>query len=269
MTNFFLFQNLRKVAEVFYSPLACIFTGANAFMKVALIGYGKMGKAIEEIAFAKGDTLPLKISSSNKEAFTTESLRQAEVAIEFTNPESAVDNLKKCFDANIPVVSGTTGWLQRWDEVVNYCKAKNGTFLYASNFSVGVNLFFELNKYLAHLMSNHPAYEPSLEEIHHTQKKDAPSGTAITLAQQILEKIRSKERWVNAETNEKDALQIVSKRIDAVPGTHRVLYHSPVDDIEIIHTAHNRKGFAEGALEAARFIRGKKGIFSMRDVLGL
>ena len=238
-------------------------------MKIALIGYGKMGKAIEEIAVGKGDEVTIKISSANKDAFATEHLKEADVAIEFTGQESAAENIKKCLAANIPVVSGTTGWLRQWDDVVNYCNERNGTFLYASNFSIGVNLFFELNKYLADLMSAHPAYDVSLEEVHHKQKKDAPSGTAITLAEQIMQKIRSKRRWVNAETNEKDALQIISKRIDAIPGTHRIIYNSPIDDIEIIHTAHSRKGFAEGALEAARFIRDKKGIFSMRDVLGL
>ena len=238
-------------------------------MKIALIGYGKMGKAIEGIAVDNGNVITIKISSSNKEFFTTENIRQADVAIEFTNPQSAAENIKKCMDAGVPVVSGTTGWLRQWDEVVGYCKEKNGTFLYASNFSIGVNLFFELNKYLAHLMSAHAEYDVSLEEIHHTQKKDAPSGTAITLAEQIMQQIRSKLRWINNETNEKEALQIISKRIGEIPGTHRVIYHSPVDNIEITHTAHSRKGFAAGALRAAQFIHDKKGIFSMREVLGL
>ncbi len=237
-------------------------------MKIALIGYGKMGKAIEGIASKNGDEIVLKISSSNKDLFTTDNIEKADVAIEFTNPHSAVDNIKKCIDAGVPVVSGSTGWLKQFDEVVNYCKQKKGCFLYASNFSVGVNIFFEVNKMLAALMSKQKDYNVTMEEIHHTQKKDAPSGTAITIAEQILQKITSKKEWVNKETEDKSQLQIISKRIENIPGTHKVLYHSFADDIEIIHTAHNRSGFASGALQAAKFIIGKKGIFEMKDVLG-
>lgn len=237
-------------------------------MKIALIGYGKMGKAIEGIASKNGDEIVLKISSSNKDLFTTDNIEKADVAIEFTNPHSAVDNIKKCIDAGVPVVSGSTGWLKQFDEVVNYCKQKKGCFLYASNFSVGVNIFFEVNKMLAALMSKQKDYNVTMEEIHHTQKKDAPSGTAITIAEQILQKITSKKEWVNKETEEKSQLQIISKRIENIPGTHKVLYYSFADDIEIIHTAHNRSGFASGALQAAKFIIGKKGIFEMKDVLG-
>ena len=237
-------------------------------MKIALIGIGKMGKAIKEIALAGGDEIVLEISSSNKEDFTIDNIKQADVAIEFTNSGSAVENIIKCFNAGVPLVSGTTGWLDKWDEVVYYCNERNGTFLYASNFSIGVNLFFELNKYLASLMANHPAYNVSIEEIHHTQKKDAPSGTAITIAEQIMQKIPAKKEWVNNETEDKQQLQIISRRIGDVPGTHKVLYHSFADDIEIIHTAHNRSGFASGALQAAKFVIGKKGIFEMKDVLG-
>ncbi len=237
-------------------------------MKIALIGYGKMGKAIEEIANKNGDEIVLKISSSNKDLFTTDNIKKADVAIEFTNPHSAVDNIKKCIDAGVPVVSGSTGWLKQFDEVVNYCKQNKGCFLYASNFSVGVNIFFEVNKMLAALMSKQKDYNVTMEEIHHTQKKDAPSGTAITIAEQILQKITSKKEWVNKETEDKSQLQIISKRIENIPGTHKVLYYSFADDIEIIHTAHNRSGFASGALQAAKFIIGKKGIFEMKDVLG-
>ena len=237
-------------------------------MKIALIGYGKMGKAIEEIASTNGDEIVLKISSSNKELFTVDTIKNADVAIEFTNPHSAVENLKTCIAAGVPVVCGSTGWLKQMDEVKNYCKEKNGCFLYASNFSIGVNIFFEVNKHLAALMSNQNEYEVSIEEIHHTQKKDAPSGTAITIAEQIMQKIAAKKEWVNNETEDKNQLQIISKRIDDVTGTHKVLYNSFADDIEIIHTAHNRTGFASGALLAAKFIVGKKGFFEMNDVLG-
>ncbi len=238
-------------------------------MKIALIGYGKMGKAIEEIAIAKGHEIVLKIDMDNQHEFTGENLSQADVAIEFTGPHSAVDNLKKLFDAGIPVVSGSTGWLERWEEVKAYCEKKNVGFIYASNFSIGVNLFFELNTYLAKLMSNHTYYNVSLEEIHHTQKKDAPSGTAITLAEQVLQHITAKKQWLNEESSNADDLIITSKRIDPAPGTHSIKYHSEIDDIEIIHTAHSRKGFAGGAVAAAEFIAGKKGIYTMKDVLGL
>ena len=237
-------------------------------MKIVLIGYGKMGKAIEEISKLNGDEIVLKISSANKDLFTVENIKQTDVAIEFTSPHSAVENLKKCFDAGVPVICGSTGWLKQWNEVAGYCKEKNGCFLYASNFSVGVNIFFEVNKYLAGLMSKQNEYEVSLEEIHHTQKKDAPSGTAITIAEQIMQKFPAKKEWVNNGIENKNQLQIISKRIDEVPGTHKVLYHSFADDIEIIHTAHNRTGFASGALLAAKFIVGKKGVFEMSDVLG-
>ncbi len=237
-------------------------------MKIALIGYGKMGKAIETLALENGDEIVLRITSSNKEIFIADNIKQADVAIEFTNPHSAVENIKKCFDAGVPVVCGSTGWLQQGNEVTDYCKQKKGCFLYASNFSIGVNIFFEVNKGLASLMNNRNKYEVNIEEIHHTQKKDAPSGTAITIAEQIMKKITSKKEWVNKETVDTNQLQIISKRIDNVPGTHKVLYHSAADDIEIIHIAHNRTGFAAGALQAAKFVIGKKGVFGMNDVLG-
>ncbi len=238
-------------------------------MKIALIGYGKMGKAIEEIANNEGDEIVLKITSQNQDEFTVHKLKQADVAIEFTNPHSAVENIKKCFDAGVPVVCGTTGWLKESDKIKEYCVQKQGAFLYASNFSIGVNLFFALNKYLASLMSTHKEYNVSMEEVHHTQKKDAPSGTAITLAEQLLENIKGKKSWVNNETNNASELEIISKRIGDVPGIHTIKYNSPNDLIEITHSAYNRKGFAAGAVQAAKFIAGKKGIFSMQDVLGL
>jgi 4-hydroxy-tetrahydrodipicolinate reductase len=238
-------------------------------MKIALIGYGKMGKAIEEVAVQNGHEIVLKISGRNPADMTKENLQKADAAIEFTGPESAADNLKKCFDAGVPVVCGSTGWLDKWDEIKNICLAKNGALIYASNFSIGVNLFFELNKYLANLMRQYETYKVQIEEIHHKQKKDTPSGTAITLAEQILEIIQTKKTWVNHLSDNNEELEIISKRIDPAAGTHKVKYTSDIDDIEIIHTAHNRMGFAAGAVKAAGFLQNKKGIFSMKDVLEL
>lgn len=237
-------------------------------MKIALLGYGKMGHAIEEIALQKGHEIVLRITDENLEEFTKENIQKANVAIEFTNPQSALQNILFCLNENVPVVCGTTGWLSQLKFVEEKCKEINGSFLYASNFSVGVNIFFELNKKLAALLNQHPSYNVAIEEIHHTQKKDAPSGTAITLAEQIIETSGKKNKWINADTQNENELSIISKRIDEVAGTHSVKYSSSVDDIEIIHTAHNRKGFAEGAVLAAEFIVDNKGIFSMKDVLG-
>jgi 4-hydroxy-tetrahydrodipicolinate reductase len=238
-------------------------------MKIALIGYGKMGKAIEEIAEQRNHTAGLKIDINNIDSFTAANLQQCDVAIEFTGPHSAVDNILKCLDAGIPVVSGSTGWLEQWPLIKEKCDTLNGALLYASNFSVGVNIFFELNKKLAQLMSRQPEYQVSMEEIHHTQKKDAPSGTAITLAEQVLENITTKKKWINDIAKYPNELAIISKRIDPAPGTHSIKYSSAIDDIEIIHTAHSRTGFATGAVLAAEFIAGKKGIFSMKDVLAI
>jgi 4-hydroxy-tetrahydrodipicolinate reductase len=236
-------------------------------MNIALLGYGKMGKAIEEIAIQKGHQIVLRINDLNLEDLTKENITKADVAIEFTNPESAASNILFCLDNKVAIVSGTTGWLSQLTTVEEKCKATKGAFLYASNFSIGVNIFFELNKKLAILMKAHTDYEINLEEIHHTQKKDAPSGTAITLAQEIIQQTSQKNTWVNHTTNNESELSIISKRIDEVPGTHSVKYSSPIDDIEIIHTAHNRQGFAQGAVLAAEYIADKKGIFSMKDVL--
>lgn len=237
-----------------------------AALKIALVGYGKMGKAIEEIALAKGYEIVLKIGSQNLHDLTPENLQKADVAIEFTNPESVVKNLYACIDAGIPVVCGSTGWGKDEEEVKAYCLEKKGTLLYASNFSIGVNIFFEINKKLAALMSSQSEYGVMIEEIHHTAKKDAPSGTAITIAQQIINE-RDLKNWSIDAAPAQNELQIVSKRIDPAPGTHFVRYSSQADEIEIIHTAHSRKGFAAGALAAAIFLSGKKGIFSMADVL--
>ncbi len=238
-------------------------------MKIALIGYGKMGHAIEEIAVEKAHEIVLRVSIENVEDFTIENVQQADVAIEFSTPHSAAENIMKCMDAGVPVVCGTTGWLDQWDNIKQYCLDKNGTLLYASNFSIGVNLFFELNSFLARMMSKYHEYDVMLEEIHHTQKKDAPSGTAITLAEQVLQHITSKKLWVNHISDNPEELEIISERVDPIPGIHKVRYKSEIDDIEIIHTAHSRKGFAAGAVLAAKFVHGKKGIFEMRDVLNL
>lgn len=238
-------------------------------MNIALVGYGKMGKAIEEIALERGHRVVLKINDENLDDFTPGNIKSADVAIEFTGPHSALDNIKKLLDNGIPVVCGSTGWTEHINDVNKACREKNGSFLYASNFSVGVNLFFELNKKLASLMAPYPEYDVRMEEIHHTQKKDAPSGTAITLAEQILERVPRKKQWVNLDSRQAAELSIISKREDPAPGTHSVKYISAIDDIEITHTAHNRKGFALGAVLAAEFIRDKKGIFSMSEVLGI
>ena len=238
-------------------------------MKIALIGYGKMGQAIEAIAIEKGHEIVLKIDINNASDFNPENISNADVAIEFTGPHSAFHNVMKCLELGIPVVCGSTGWLDKWEEAKKYCNQQNGTLLYASNYSIGVNLFFEINKFVAQLMSNHSDYNIIMEEIHHTQKKDAPSGTAITLAEQVLGFVKQKKQWINYPSNERTDLEIISKRMDPAPGTHTIRYTSVVDDIEIIHTAHNRVGFAGGAVLAAEFIKDKKGIFTMQDVLGL
>ena len=237
-------------------------------MNIALIGYGKMGKAVEEIALQKGHKVVLKIDINTMDQFTNDNLQQCDVAIEFTSPHSAVENIITCLHAGLPVVSGSTGWLQHWEEVKNACDKNNGSLLYASNYSVGVNIFFEVNKKLAQLMKQHEGYEVSMVEIHHTEKKDAPSGTAITLAEQVIENLGRKKQWVNKVSVSPDELPIISERTDPAPGTHIVKYSSAIDDIEIIHTAHNRTGFASGAILAAEFLHNKKGIFSMKDVLG-
>ncbi|MBW8325491.1 MAG: 4-hydroxy-tetrahydrodipicolinate reductase [Prolixibacteraceae bacterium] len=238
-------------------------------MKIALIGYGKMGKEIERIALDRGHGIVLKIDITNPEELTISNLQKADVAIEFTIPTSATANYQLCFEAGIPVVSGTTGWLERLPEVHQQCKNLNGTFFYASNYSLGVNIFFALNKKLAELMGNRSEYSIEMKEIHHTQKLDAPSGTAITLAEGIIENIPEKKAWVNHTTTVTSELGIVSEREGQVPGTHIVTYDSEVDYIEITHCAKSRKGFAFGAVLAAEYSFGKKGILSMNDLLNI
>jgi 4-hydroxy-tetrahydrodipicolinate reductase len=237
-------------------------------MKIALIGYGKMGKAIEKIAIQRGHEIVLKISVDNLEDFTPENLKKADVAIEFTGPHSAFDNINVLLSNHVPVVSGSTGWLEKLPQIVHKTNAENGAFLYASNFSVGVNIFFAINKKLAALMNEQSNYDVRVHEVHHTEKKDAPSGTAITLAEQILEEVKRKQSWT-MDQPASNQLQITAERIDPAPGTHTITYSSAIDDIEITHTAHNREGFATGAVLAAEFLHNKKGIYSMSDVLGI
>jgi len=233
-------------------------------MKIALLGYGRMGKTIEQIALQKGHEIVLRIDENSKDF----DISIADVAIDFSIPSVAFNNLSNCFKNNVPVVCGTTGWLQKYEEATKLCIQNNGGFIYASNFSLGVNIFFELNEHLAKMMKNLNQYTISMEEIHHTKKLDEPSGTAITLAEGII-KHNSKNNWALNVTKNDNEIPIVSKRIPDVPGTHSIEYKSDVDTIDIKHTAHNRDGFALGAVTAAEWLVGKTGIFTMRDVLGL
>lgn len=230
-------------------------------MKIALSGYGKMGKTIEKIALDRGHEIVLKISENIEEY----DLSKAEIVIDFSIPDVALKNITTCFQNGLPVVSGTTGWLKDYEKAVKVCQEKNSGFIYASNFSIGVNLFFELNEKLAKMMDGFKDYSVEIEEIHHTQKLDAPSGTAISLAQQIIDN-SSKKGWELDKANENE-IPIYAKRIENVPGTHTVSYNSKVDSIEIKHTAHSREGFALGAVIAAEWLLGKKGVFTMKDVL--
>jgi 4-hydroxy-tetrahydrodipicolinate reductase len=233
-------------------------------MNIALLGYGKMGKVIERIALERGHTIAARIDINNQHEFDT---LQADVAIEFSHPDAAFENVKKTLLKGIPVVCGTTGWLSRKEEIERLCLETNGAFFYASNYSVGVNLFFKLNEYLAKMINAFPEYEVEMEEIHHTEKKDAPSGTAITLAEGVLKHFNSKQQWVNQASDNKSDLVIQSLRINEVPGTHTVKYTSVVDDIEIKHVAHSREGFAKGAVLVAEWLKDKKGVLSMDDYL--
>jgi 4-hydroxy-tetrahydrodipicolinate reductase len=233
-------------------------------MRIILLGYGKMGRIIDRIAQERGHEVVARIDIDNPHALESAS---ADVAIEFSHPEAAFENVKNCLLKNIPVVCGTTGWLTRKKDVENLCKAQDGAFFYASNYSLGVNLFFKLNAYLSRIVSGFPEYDVRMDEIHHVEKKDAPSGTAITLAESILSNSKRKKRWVNEKTGKSEDLYISSFRIDQIPGTHIVKYESMIDDIEIKHTAHSREGFARGAVMVAEWIIGKKGILTMDDYL--
>ena len=237
-------------------------------MKIAMLGYGKMGKKIEELAQTAGHEFILKIDHTNRHTLTPEILRQADVAIEFTEPTSAVENIKLCLTNGVPVVSGTTGWLEQYSSITELCKQENGAFFYASNYSIGVHLFRNINRQLAQLMDTQPDYQPQLTEIHHTQKLDAPSGTAITLAEDMLSEISAKNKWINESADDPATLSILSERVDQVPGTHRIDWTSAADTIRLEHIAHSREGFAKGALAAATWIVGKNGVFGMKDMLG-
>jgi len=233
-------------------------------MNIALFGYGRMGKMIEQIALNRNHTIVAKIDVDTTEI----DFSKIDVAIDFSLPNAAFGNITKCIENNIPVISGTTGWLENYDKAVALCKEKKGAFIYGSNFSLGVNLFFELNSYLAKMMSNLKEYKVTMEEIHHTKKLDAPSGTAISLAEGVINNTNYKG-WKLDTTDDTTEIPIIAKRIADVPGTHTVAYNSNVDSIEIKHTAHNREGFALGAVVAAEWIIGKTGVFSMKDVLNI
>lgn len=238
-------------------------------MKILLIGYGKMGKTIEQLALAKGHEIVGRIAHDSSEKLTDFTSSQVEVAIEFTHPEAAFENITYCLTNNIPVVSGSTGWQERMPEARALCEEQRGSFFYASNFSIGVNLFFHFNEYIASRMHQYQEYLVGIREIHHLQKVDHPSGTAITTAEGILQSYPNLKNWVNEVTNRPDALPIVSERTADVIGTHIVRYASDTDEIELSHVAHSRTGFAAGALMAAEWLPGKKGVFGMKDLMNL
>ena len=235
-------------------------------MKIALIGYGKMGKTIEQIALQRGHQIVSIVDINNTADFDSEAFRSADVAIEFTTPATALGNYMRCFEANVPVVSGTTGWLSHLDEVKAKCEQEGKTFFYASNFSVGVNIFFALNRYLAKIMNGFPAYDVRMTEVHHIHKLDAPSGTAITLAEGILDNVERKERWTLETAEQPTDLPIHAIREGEVPGIHEIIYESEADTISIKHDAKSRAGFALGAVIAAEFTAGKKGFLGMNDL---
>ena len=240
-------------------------------MKIVLLGYGKMGKEIEKIALSRKHEIILKVDENNHSSITKEQLAAGDVAIEFSTPHTVEENIYKCFNAGLPIVVGTTGWYDNFDKITADCKKGNHALFHATNFSVGVNLFFKVNKYLAELMNNYPDYNVSMEEIHHIHKLDKPSGTAITLATQVIEKIDRKNKWAVGsdlrQNDNGDTLYIKDIREGEVPGTHILKYSSDIDDIEIMHKAHNRKGFALGAVMAAEFLNKKKGIYTMSDLI--
>lgn len=235
-------------------------------MNIAIIGYGKMGKVIEKMAIQRGHTISAKISSKDT-GFCTDDLSNADVAIEFSVPKAALSNMEVCFNAHVPVIVGTTGWMDSLAQVTSSCNSKNGGLFYASNFSIGVNIFFQVNTLLAKLMNPQNSYEISMEEIHHTQKLDSPSGTALTLANQITANVNRKSSWVEADKGTENEIAITAKRIANTPGTHIITYENEIDKIEISHEAKGREGFALGAIIAAEFMLGKKGIYGMKDLL--
>lgn len=233
-------------------------------MNIILVGYGKMGRAIEKVALERGHRISAAIDLDNREELES---AKGDVAIEFSHPDAAYENIHRCLERSIPVVSGTTGWLKRKDEIEKICNARNGAFFYASNYSIGVNILFRLNEILAHIMEHFPQFDVAIDEIHHAEKKDQPSGTAISLAEGVLHQLSRKKKWVNTDSSNPADLVINSFRIDDVPGTHVLKYSSGIEDVELKHIAHSREGFARGAVLVAEWIVGKKGVFSMNDFL--
>lgn len=245
-------------------------------MNIALIGYGKMGQIIERFAIERGHEVVLKIGIDNLADLTVSNLRKADIAIDFSTPDAAINNIYTCFDANVPLVVGTTGWYGQLQEIKDECLRRNNTLLYGSNFSIGVNLFFHINEVLAKVMNNYPVYDVQVEEIHHTQKLDSPSGTAMTIAEGIIENMDRKSEWVNEvdgspeiEVLKQEQILIASQRIENIPGTHTVIYSSEVDEIELKHTAHSRAGFALGAVVAAEWLQNKQGFYNISDIFNL
>ena len=273
MIGTLLFCNNKKFNpnnfQILFLVKKCTFVGlSKTIMKIAILGYGKMGKVIEEIAIQRGHSIALKVNRTNL-YFDLKLLKECDVAIEFSSPKSAIENINKCFNANVPVVVGTTGWYAEFDAVQKRCIAENKSLLCATNFSVGVNIFYEINKKLATLMNPNCQYKVEVEEIHHTQKLDAPSGTAISLAEGIIDNLDRKVSWKNEMNVSENELAIESIRTEDVPGTHIVKYESDIDVIEIKHEAKNRNGFAFGAIIAAEYMNNKNGVFTMKDVLYL
>ncbi|MEQ9220449.1 MAG: 4-hydroxy-tetrahydrodipicolinate reductase [Cyclobacteriaceae bacterium] len=236
-------------------------------MKVAIVGYGKMGKAIEQLALEAGHEISMIIDADNTSDLDKISPDNTDVAIEFSQPETAYDNIATLLNKGVKVVAGTTGWLDKYDQVIDLCDKKQGTFLYASNFSLGVNLFFKLNEWLANEMNNLEGFKATMEEIHHLQKKDAPSGTAITTAERILSRSKNYNSWVNESTDDKGVLPIISLREENVPGTHTVTYSSPLETIEVKHIAHDRKVFAQGVVKVAEWVAGQQGVLTISEFL--
>lgn len=236
-------------------------------MKIALLGYGKMGKEIEKICNQRNYDIVARIDNENDWNLYSKEISSADVAIEFSTPDTVLNNINKCFALNLPIVVGTTGWYEQKEKLTAICQQNNQAFIFGSNFSVGVNLFFHLNESFAKIMNHYPAYRASMEEIHHTQKLDAPSGTAISLAEILINDIDLLQTWQNKKSDNESILGITSKRIDPTPGTHSITYTSDIDEIELKHTAKSRAGFAQGAVFAAEWIKGKKGFFEFKDIL--
>lgn len=234
-------------------------------MNILIIGYGKMGKTIEKIVIDRGHTIANVVDKDT--TLKPDDIKNADVAIEFTQPEAAYDNVKFCLDNSLPIISGTTGWLEKKSELETYCQEKDGTFFYASNFSIGVNIFFRINEILARMMNKFPEYDVVMEETHHTEKRDSPSGTAITLAEGVIENYSKKQIWANEPTEDIETLDIISFRKENIPGTHVVKYQSVMDEIMIKHTAHKRESFALGVVLVSEWIAGRKGVLSMKDFL--